>query len=54
MKKKKFYVPPTVEVIRVILESSIAAQSVVGSVKVESWVDDPDPSTSNADIELPF
>ena len=52
--KKMVYVPPTVEVIQVVLEGCIA-QSVMKTIVLEDWIDETyNPSIDNADIVLPF
>ena len=50
---KKSYIPPKVEVTRVILETVIAA-SPVQKVNLQDWDNDPDVSSSNADVILYF
>jgi len=52
-KKKKNYISPTVEVTQVVLETVIAA-SPVQKVNLRDWEEDPDVSSSNADVILYF
>ena len=54
--EKMIYVPPTVEITRIVLEGGIAVQSPVRTVNVEKWdlSDSPDQPENNADIILPF
>ena len=51
--KKKSYISPTVEVIRVMLETVIAA-SPIQKVNLKDWETDPDVLSSNSDIILYF
>ena len=52
-KRKKFYVPPTLYVLRVMLEGNIAVQSPVQKVNVQEWVyEGPEKDANNADIWL--
>jgi hypothetical protein len=48
------YVPPTVEITKVVLEAVIAASPIHG-VELQGWKDDPDPGPdNNSDIWLNF
>jgi len=50
---KEVYVPPTVEVARVVLERNIAVHSPIQEVNLEDWsYDDPNDVSNNADIWL--
>jgi len=51
--KKRFYIPPTLEIIRVALEGNIAVQSPVQKVNLQNWVDEgPAIDENNADVWL--
>ena len=55
MKTKRMYVSPSVKITRVVLEGSIAVQSVVQSINVQDWeYEQDDLPENNADIVLPF
>ena len=52
-KRKKFYVPPTLEVQRIMWEGDIAVQSPVQKVDLKDWENEgPEVSDNNADIWL--
>ena len=52
-KEKKFYIPPTLEITRVVLEGNIAVQSPVQKVNLQNWVDEgPAIDENNADVWL--
>ena len=53
-KRKKFYVPPTLHIQRIMLEGDIAVQSPVKKVELQDWTRET-PETNpnnNADIWL--
>ena len=52
-KKKNIYIPPTVEVTQVVLETVIAA-SPIQKVNLQDWEHDTDVSSSNTDVILYF
>ena len=55
MNKKMRYLPPNIEIIQVVLEGNIAAQSVIKKIDVENWIDDPEQGTNdNADVWVNF
>ena len=52
--EKKFYIPPTFEITRVMLEGNIAIQSPVKKVDLKSWDNEgpDDDVNNNADVWL--
>ena len=54
-KRKKLYIPPTLHVLRVILDGNIAVQSPVQKVDVKNWdYEGTEKEENNADIWLNF
>jgi len=52
-KEKTIYIPPALEVKRVILENSVAIQSPVKSVELKEWsYEGPENEDNNADVWL--
>ena len=55
MEKKMTYVPPTIEVTRVVLEGNIAVQSVAKTIELKQWESDPEAGINDsADIWVNF
>jgi hypothetical protein len=52
-KRKKFYVPPTLHIQRIMLEGDIAVQSPIDRVNLQDWeTEGTDVPSNNADIWL--
>ena len=52
-KEKKMYVPPTLEITQVFLESNMAFQSPIKKVDLKNWIDEgPEVAENNSDVWL--